>query len=178
MRLSQEDSVCSRNGDAVHPALSPPEGVTGGESPAEFPLVSAARANGSMTGRCGSRSRMAGRGRFWCGAVSKNSPSTPTISVTLPPGKTRWRRLSKWPDNAGKSRNALRLPRANADWITTRFANWQGWYRHITLAMLAHAVLSVLRARGEKNSKRASAAQRTRTAPSAHRIAMARVARH
>src|ERR1039457_7314067 len=65
---------------------------------------------------------MAGRGRFWCGAVSKNSPSTPTISVTLPPGKTRWRRLSEWPANAGKSSNALRLPRANADWITTRFA--------------------------------------------------------
>jgi SRSO17 transposase len=55
--------------------------------------------------------------------------------------------------------------------------HWQGWYRHITLAMLAHAVLSVLRARGEKNSKRASAAQRTRTAPSARRIAMARMAR-
>ena len=48
----------------------------------------------------------------------------------------------------------------------------------ITLAMLAHAVLSVLRARGEKNSKRASAAQRTRTAPPTHRTAMARVARH
>src|ERR1035441_3520260 len=56
--------------------------------------------------------------------------------------------------------------------------HWHGWYRHITLSMLAHAVLSVLRARGEKNSKRASAAQRTRTAPPAHRIAMARVARH
>ena len=56
--------------------------------------------------------------------------------------------------------------------------HWQGWYRHITLAMLAHAVLSVLRARGEKNSKRASAAQRTRTAPPTHRTAMARVARH
>jgi SRSO17 transposase len=56
--------------------------------------------------------------------------------------------------------------------------HWQGWYRHITLAMLAHAVLSVLRARGEKNSRRTSAAQRTRTAPSAHRVAMARVARH
>lgn len=56
--------------------------------------------------------------------------------------------------------------------------HWQGWYRHITLSMLAHAVLSVLRARGEKNSRRASAAQRTRTAPSAHRVAMARVARH
>jgi hypothetical protein len=32
----------------------------------------------------------------------------------------------------------------------------QGWYRHITLA---HAVLSVLRARGEKNSRRASEAR-------------------
>src|SRR5664280_2612384 len=56
--------------------------------------------------------------------------------------------------------------------------HWQGWYRHITLSMLAHAVLSVLRARGEKNSRRTGAAQRTRTAPSAHRVAMARVARH
>ena len=56
--------------------------------------------------------------------------------------------------------------------------HWQGWYRHITLSMLAHAVLSALRARGEKNSRRASATQRTRTAPSAHRVAMARVARH
>lgn len=55
--------------------------------------------------------------------------------------------------------------------------HWQGWYRHITLAMLAHAVLSVLRARGEKKPQPTSAPQRTRTAPSAHRIAMARVAR-
>ncbi|HEY5214688.1 MAG TPA: IS701 family transposase [Acidobacteriaceae bacterium] len=28
--------------------------------------------------------------------------------------------------------------------------HWQGWKRHITLAMLAHAVLAVLRGRGEK----------------------------
>ena len=56
--------------------------------------------------------------------------------------------------------------------------HWQGWYRHITLSMLAHAVLSALRARGEKNSRRASAAQRTGTAPPAHRNAVARMARH
>ena len=56
--------------------------------------------------------------------------------------------------------------------------HWQGWYRHITLSMLAHAVLSVLRARGEKNSRRTSAAQRTGTAPSARRNAVARMARH
>jgi SRSO17 transposase len=56
--------------------------------------------------------------------------------------------------------------------------HWQGWYRHITLSMLAHAVLSALRARGEKNSRRASAPERTRTAPPAHSVAMARMARH
>jgi SRSO17 transposase len=55
--------------------------------------------------------------------------------------------------------------------------HWQGWYRHITLAMLVHAVLAILRARGEKNSRRAGAAQRTGTAPPAHPPALARMAR-
>jgi SRSO17 transposase len=55
--------------------------------------------------------------------------------------------------------------------------HWQGWYRHITLAMLAAAVLASLRARGEKNSRRAGAAQRTRTAPPAHSPSLARMAR-
>lgn len=56
--------------------------------------------------------------------------------------------------------------------------HWQGWYRHITLAMLAHAVLAVLRARGEKNSRRPGPTQRTGTAPPAHANALARMARH
>jgi SRSO17 transposase len=55
--------------------------------------------------------------------------------------------------------------------------HWQGWYRLITLAMLAHAVLAVLRACGEENSRRARAAQRTRIAPPAHVDAVARMAR-
>lgn len=36
--------------------------------------------------------------------------------------------------------------------------HWQGWYRHITLAMLAHAVLTILRARSKKNCIRAGSA--------------------
>ena len=52
--------------------------------------------------------------------------------------------------------------------------HWQGWQRHITLAMLAHAVLAVLRGRGEKNSPWRRASQRTRSAPSAHPSAVAR----
>jgi SRSO17 transposase len=55
--------------------------------------------------------------------------------------------------------------------------HWQGWYRHITLAMLAHAVLVILRTRGEKNSRRTGAAQRTGTAPPAHAPSLARMAR-
>ena len=53
--------------------------------------------------------------------------------------------------------------------------HWQGWYRHITLALLAHAVLVILRARGEKNSRRAGAAQRPRTTPPAHPPSLARM---
>jgi SRSO17 transposase len=52
--------------------------------------------------------------------------------------------------------------------------HWQGWQRHITLAMLAHAVLAVLRGRGEKNSPWRRAPQRARSAPSAHASAVAR----
>jgi hypothetical protein len=67
-----------------------------------FPPVSAARANGSMIGRCcNCRNRMVGLGRFWCGAASKRSQSALTIWVTLPSGKTRLQRWSEWLDNAG-----------------------------------------------------------------------------
>jgi SRSO17 transposase len=51
--------------------------------------------------------------------------------------------------------------------------SWTGWHRHITLAMLAHAYLTVLRcaAGGEKrrgrSQRRPLAAHRTRTAPPA-----------
>jgi SRSO17 transposase len=55
--------------------------------------------------------------------------------------------------------------------------HWQGWYRHITLAMLAAAVLAILRARGEKNSRRAGVAQRTGTAPPVNSTTLARLAR-
>ena len=55
--------------------------------------------------------------------------------------------------------------------------HWQGWYRHITLAMLAHAVLAVLRSRGEKNSRRPGSAQRSRTTSPAHSPPVARMAR-
>jgi SRSO17 transposase len=52
--------------------------------------------------------------------------------------------------------------------------HWQGWQRHITLAMLAHAVLVVLRVQGKKNSPWRRTPQRSRSAPSAHPSAVAR----
>jgi SRSO17 transposase len=55
--------------------------------------------------------------------------------------------------------------------------HWQGWYRHITLAMLAAAVLAILRARGEKNSRRPGPAQCPRTATPTHSPFLAWMAR-
>jgi SRSO17 transposase len=55
--------------------------------------------------------------------------------------------------------------------------HWQGWYRHMTLAMLAYAVLAVLHARGEKNSRWTGAPQRPRNTPSARTPALARMVR-
>jgi SRSO17 transposase len=52
--------------------------------------------------------------------------------------------------------------------------HWLGWHRHITLAMLAHAVLAVLRSRGEKNSPWRRPPQRARSAPPDHPIATPR----
>lgn len=55
--------------------------------------------------------------------------------------------------------------------------SWHGWYRHITLAMLAFAALVTLRSRGEKNSRRAGSAQRTGVTSPPHTPVLARMAR-
>ncbi len=55
--------------------------------------------------------------------------------------------------------------------------HWQGWYRHITLSMLALAVLTVLRAREKKNLPQKGTSQRTRNPAFARSVAVARSAR-
>lgn len=55
--------------------------------------------------------------------------------------------------------------------------HWQGWYRHITLSMLALAILAVLRAREKKTFPQKDSSQRTRNPASARSPAVARPAR-
>jgi SRSO17 transposase len=55
--------------------------------------------------------------------------------------------------------------------------HWQGWYRHITLSMLALAVLTVLRAREKKTFSPQGSSQRARNPASARSLAVARLAR-
>ncbi len=55
--------------------------------------------------------------------------------------------------------------------------HWQGWYRHITLSMLALAVLAVLRAREKKNFRQEGPSQRARNSASARSVPVARLAR-
>jgi hypothetical protein len=55
---------------------------------------------------------------------------------------------SGWPELGGRWRRASSRPRARSvglDHYEVR--KWPGWYRHITLALLAHAFLAVTRAR-------------------------------
>jgi SRSO17 transposase len=40
--------------------------------------------------------------------------------------------------------------------------SWQGWYRHITLAMLAHAYLTVMRAKAEETKGAGGKKRRSR----------------
>ena len=54
--------------------------------------------------------------------------------------------------------------------------HWQGWYRHITLSMLALAVLTVLRTREKKTFPRPGSSQRTGN-PAFARVRAARLAR-
>lgn len=51
---------------------------------------------------------------------------------------------------------------------------WQGWYRHITLALLAHAVLAVLSAREKKNTIGSGGTECGRGAQTADATALAR----
>ena len=55
--------------------------------------------------------------------------------------------------------------------------HWQGWYRHITLSMLALAVLTVLRAKEKKTVPQEGSSQRPRNPASARSSAVARLAR-
>jgi SRSO17 transposase len=54
--------------------------------------------------------------------------------------------------------------------------HWQGWYRHITLAMLTLVVLTVLRAREKKTFHQQGSTQRARDPASARPVAVARMA--
>ena len=113
----------------------------------------------------------------WCGAVSKKSRSMPTTVLCTHAQRLRWKHSCAWLANAGRSSKPSKTAKGECGLDHYEVRHWQGWYRHITLAMLAHAVLAILRARGEKNSRRAGATQRTRTAPPAHPTALARMAR-
>jgi SRSO17 transposase len=55
--------------------------------------------------------------------------------------------------------------------------HWQGWYRHMTLSMLALAVLTVLRAREKKTFSQQGSPQCTGNSAFARSPAVARLAR-
>jgi hypothetical protein len=64
------------------------------------------------------------------------------------PAETALAQWYTWRCGAGPSMRAWRQPKAKPAWVSIRCRTWTGWYRHITLALLAHAVLVILQTQG------------------------------
>jgi SRSO17 transposase len=94
-----------------------------------------------------------------------------------PPGKATLQALVRVAGQRWRIEQCFQTAKGECGLDHYEVRSWQGWHRHITLAMLAHAVLAVLQTRGEKNSRRTGAAQRTGTASPAYPPALARMAR-
>lgn len=66
-----------------------------------------------------------------------------------------------------KIEQALKAAKGECGLDQYEVRHWQGWYRHVTLAMLAYSVLAIERAREEQNSRRAAVAHQSGVAPTA-----------
>ena len=100
--------------------------------------------------------------RCWRGAVWKPSPSTPSISFTYA-GKKQGR-LKTLVAVAGQRwaiESAFQMAKGECGLDHYEVRHWRGWYRHITLSMLALAVLAGLRAGEKKTFRQQGPPQRT-----------------
>ena len=84
-----------------------------------------------------------GKGYWLLVRRSIAKPGELAYYVCFGPESTLWRNWCGWPELVGPSKNALRRPRER--WVWTSMKSGNGMARHITLAMLAHACLAVVR---------------------------------
>lgn len=91
---------------------------------------------------------------------SQSDPEDVAYYLAYAPWVSRSPSWLRWQAPAGRSRNASRPRRAGAAWTSTRSDRYVGWYRHITLAMFAHAFLTALAAQPGAAAKRAAETDR------------------
>src|SRR5258708_4961425 len=83
------------------------------------------------------------------GAVSLTPPRSP-ITSSLPQKRCAWSK-SYWRQEAeGRVEEAFELAKQQVGLDEYEVRHWQGWYRHITLAMFALAFLTVVKVAGQK----------------------------
>jgi hypothetical protein len=58
-----------------------------------------------------------------------------------------------WQVVGGALKRAWKRPKGRWDWKSHEVRGFRAWYRHVTLALLAHAVLVVTRAQEKKREK-------------------------
>jgi hypothetical protein len=73
------------------------------------------------------------------------------MSAMGQPGRP-WASWSRWRGRAGWWRAASSRPRARPGLDHYQVRRYDAWYRHITLAMVAHAFLAVMRASAVKTA--------------------------
>jgi SRSO17 transposase len=64
--------------------------------------------------------------------------------------------------HAGRWSSVLRKGKEKWAWMSMRVRSWHGWYRHVTLSMLALAFLTVLRAHDDEDALKKSLNRRLR----------------
>ena len=77
---------------------------------------------------------------------SLSDPTERTAYVVCAPETTALATAVQVAGAVGPSNSALRRPKGEVGLDQYEVRSWTGWYRHITLAMWAYALLTVLRA--------------------------------
>ena len=95
--------------------------------------------------------RRHGAGGCWCAAAAATA-SWPSTPATARPKRSLARAWSGWPGPAGRWRRASEQAKTEVGLDHYEVRRWPGWYRHITLALLAHAFLVVTRAQATSPS--------------------------
>ena len=91
---------------------------------------------------------------------SRSAPRKPAYSRIWGPPQTTLAELVRIAGERWRSEAGLEQAKGAVGVDQYEVRTWTGWYRHITLALLAHAVLVVLRAQAQQEREQGAVSSR------------------